>query len=131
MVDIEGEGDPGIRGDLQKEVMRVLWSESPLSVEEVRQKLPRSRGSAYTTVQTVLNRLAERGLVSRNTGNRAIRYRPAFSESDHLSMTIRGTLAGASEQARAAALANLVGDLDAQDLEKIRRIADDLRDTDQ
>ncbi len=107
--------------------MRILWSEDPLSVEEVRQKLPRSRDSAYTTVQTVLNRLAERGLVSRNTESRAIRYRPAFSESDYLAMTIRGTLAAASEQARTAALANLVGDLDAEDLERIRRIGDELR----
>ena len=130
MGDIENEADPEIRGDLQKEVMRILWSEDPLSVEEVRQKLPRSRDSAYTTVQTVLNRLAERGLVSRDTENRAIRYRPAFSESDQLAMTIRGTLTGASEQARTAALANLVGDLDAEELERIRRIADDLRSTD-
>lgn len=127
MNDSESEVDPGIRGGLQKEVMRILWSEGPLSVEEVRQELPRSRQSAYTTVQTVLNRLAERGLVSRDTEQRAIRYRPTFSESDHLAMTIKGTLADASEQARTTVLANLVGDLDEEDLEKVRRISGELR----
>lgn len=127
----ENETNPDIRGGLQKEVMRILWSEGPLSVEEVRQKLPRSRQSAYTTVQTVLNRLAERGLVSRDTEQRAIRYRPAFSESDHLAMTIKGTLAGASEQARTTVLANLVGELDEGDLEQVRRIAGELRKGDQ
>lgn len=107
--------------------MQILWRKGPCSVDDVRQRLPAARGSAYTTVQTVLNRLAERGLVARDTGNRAIRYRPAFSESDHLAMTLRETLKGASEPARQTALANLVGDLSADDLEQVERIAEQLR----
>lgn len=98
-----------------------------MSVEEVRQRLPGSRDSAYTTVQTVLNRLAERGLVERDTKLRAIRYGPAFSESDQLSMTLRESLDGASEQARRTALANLVGDLSPEEFERVEQIADQLR----
>jgi predicted transcriptional regulator len=107
--------------------MRALWQDGPLSVEEVRRRLPKSRSSAYTTVQTVLNRLAERGLVERDTKLRAIRYRPAFSESDQLSMALRENLDGASEQARRAALANLVGDLGQEEMEQIEQIAEKLR----
>lgn len=107
--------------------MRILWEDGPLSVEEVRRRLPRSRGSAYTTVQTVLNRLAERGLVERDTNLRAIRYGPAFSESDQLSMTLRESLDGASEQARRTALADLVGDLSPEELEQVEQAADQLR----
>lgn len=51
-----------LQGELQLEVMRVLWRLGrPGSVEDVRSSLPQRQRGAYTTVQTVLNRLAEEG----------------------------------------------------------------------
>ncbi len=108
--------------------MRVLWNtESAASVEEVRQGLPPSKRGAYTTVQTVLNRLAERGLVKRNEGARAIRYSARFSEADYLSRSLRQALDEASPQARQTALASLVDDLEPSELEEARTIVAKLR----
>lgn len=114
--------DATIRGDLQRDIMRVLWSVESASVEEVRQGLPRSKRGAYTTVQTVLNRLAERGLVKRNERARAIRYSAQFSEADYLARSLRQTLDEASPLARQTALANLVDDLEPSELEAARAV---------
>jgi len=110
-----------IRGALQQEIMRVLWRAESASVYEVREALPRARRGAYTTVQTVLNRLAERGLVARRRQGRAFRYAARISESDYVAGTLESALSGASEEARRAALSNLAERLSPEDLEALRK----------
>ncbi|MDQ3730190.1 MAG: BlaI/MecI/CopY family transcriptional regulator, partial [Actinomycetota bacterium] len=61
--------DP-IQGDLQERVMRVLWRRDRGTVEQVRRALPVEHRGAYTTVQTILNRLAVRGLLKREASGR-------------------------------------------------------------
>lgn len=102
--------------------MRVMWRLGGGSVDDVRGAL--RKPGAYTTVQTVLNRLAARGLLKRERIGNAIRYRPRLSEADYLARSLNRTLAGASsEEARRTALAALVGDLKPSELSAIRRLA--------
>ncbi len=110
---------PALQGELQLQVMSALWRLEAATVERVRGELP-DRGGAYTTVQTVLNRLAARGLVTRRRVGNAIEYRPSISEPEYLTSTLRATLAGASTPARRAALAALVGELGDEELAAVR-----------
>jgi predicted transcriptional regulator len=110
-----------IQGDLQEQIMRVMWRLGNGSVEDVRRAL--RKPGAYTTVQTVLNRLAERGLLERERIGNTIRYTPRLSEADYLARSLSSTLAGASDDARRAALASLVGDLKPAELSEIQELA--------
>lgn len=101
--------------------MRVIWRLGRGSVEDVRGAL--SKPGAYTTIQTVLNRLAERGLLERERVGNAIEYSPRLSEADYLARSLNRTLDGASDEARRAALAALVGDLKPAELSEIRKLA--------
>lgn len=112
-----------IQGDLQAQIMRALWRLDRATVEQVRTALPKRHRGAYTTIQTVLNRLAERGLVQRRRDGRLIVYSPRLDEAAYLSRSLSRTLAGASSEARRAALANLVGELDPSELGEIRTLA--------
>jgi BlaI family transcriptional regulator, penicillinase repressor len=112
-----------ITGELQSQVMAAVWRLGGATVEEVRTGLPPRYRGAYTTIQTVLNRLAERGLLSRHKSGNAIEYRPRISEADYVSRSISQTLAGASMDARQAALARLIGDLDKDELSTLQRLA--------
>lgn len=112
-----------LQGQLQRQVMRVVWRLGRCRVEEVRRELPRRQRGAYTTIQTVLNRLAGRGLIKRERSARVILYTPSLSEAEYLSRSLNHTLSGASDQARRAALADLVGDLDQKELDEIRGLA--------
>jgi predicted transcriptional regulator len=116
------DGAP-IQGELQTQLMTVMWRLGSGSVEDVRQALPPRYRGAYTTVQTVLNRLSDRGLLSREKDGRNIVYRPSVTEAQYLSQTIRHTLAGASNDARQAALAELIGGLDSDELGELRKLA--------
>ncbi len=100
-----------IQGQLQAQIMAALWRLEAGTVEQVRAALPARCRSAYTTVQTVLNRLAERGLLARRRDGQAFVYRPKITEAQYLSRTIEQTLASASPAAREAALAQLISGL--------------------
>lgn len=112
-----------LQGDLQTQVMSALWRLSEGDVEQVRSALPPRYRSAYTTVQTVMNRLADRGLLEREREGRVFVYRPVVTEAEYLSRSIEHTLAGASASARHAALAQLLGRLDEGEISDLRRLA--------
>jgi predicted transcriptional regulator len=112
-----------ITGELQLQVMSAVWRLGRGNVEQIRAELPPRYRGAYTTVQTVLNRLAERGLLSRRKAGNAIEYRPKLSEAEYLSRSIAHTLAGASTDARQAALARLIGNLREDEVDDLRRLA--------
>jgi predicted transcriptional regulator len=114
---------PTFQGALQATIMRTLWEHGGGTVQEVRAALPAHDRQAYTTIQTVLNRLVDRGLVERERRGVAFSYRPAVAESEYVSRSIGRVLDGASPDARQAALTQLVGALREDDLETLGRLA--------
>lgn len=112
-----------ISGELQGQIMAVLWRLESGTVEEVRGGLPPRYRGAYTTVQTVLNRLAERGMLERRKRGNAIEYHPKLTEAEYLAGAIRQTLSSASSEARQAALADLLGSLKDDELVKLQQRA--------
>lgn len=50
---------------LELEVMGVLWTLTRASVREIQESLPDKKRPAYTTVQTIVGRLEEKGAVRR------------------------------------------------------------------
>ena len=119
----KGSAPGEIHGELQTQLMAVVWRLGEATVEQVRSNLPSRYRSAYTTVQTVLNRLAERGLLNRERGGNAIVYTPRLSEAQYVRRSIESTLAGASSEARQAVLAQLVGSLEGSELAELRKLA--------
>jgi predicted transcriptional regulator len=112
-----------LQGELQVQIMAALWRIEAGTVEEVREALPSRYRSAYNTVQTVLNRLAERELLERERRGMAFVYRPTVSEADYVARSIRQTLAGASSDARETALAQLIGSLPQSELTQLQERA--------
>lgn len=112
-----------LQGELQLQVMAAVWRIKSGTVEQVRAALPPRYRGAYNTVQTVLNRLAERGLLSRKREGLAMVYSPMVTEAEYLSRSIERTLASASADARQAALAQLIGALGEDELSELQRLA--------
>jgi predicted transcriptional regulator len=63
--------------------LNALWDISEGNVEDVRKMISQARPLAYTTVLTLLDRLARRGAVSRRKEGRGFRYQPTV-ERDKL-----------------------------------------------
>jgi predicted transcriptional regulator len=122
-----GPQGPEFRGDLQAEVMAAVWRLGAATVEQVRELQPAERRSAYTTIQTVLNRLVERGFLSREKDGRRFVYRARADQIDYLTRTIGERLGRASPEARRSVLMNMVEELAPDDLDELARYADRVR----
>jgi predicted transcriptional regulator len=69
------------------EIMQVLWCEGPSNVQTVHTKL--QSGLAFTTVQTVLNVLHQKGRVGRTLKGRAYEYSAVESKDLVLGHAVR------------------------------------------
>jgi predicted transcriptional regulator len=81
-------------GPLEAEAMAMLWqADAPLSVREVVDRLNADRAAplAYTTVMTVLSRLAGKGILLREQQGRGFVYTPAVADTAEIA--VRGVLA--------------------------------------
>ncbi len=107
--------------------MASVWKLRGAKVEDVRSTQPAARRSGYTTLQTVMNRLVDRGLLTRDREGAAFVYRARYDEGDYLARTIGDRLAGATPEARKSALLHLVDELDGADLDEIARYANRIR----
>lgn len=85
--------------------MDVLWSrEAPTPVRDVHEQLANGRDIAYTTVMTVLDRLAKKGVAQRTLEGRAWLYLPTSSRLDLYVETLREALEPLTDAERAEVL---------------------------
>jgi predicted transcriptional regulator len=97
-------------GDLERDVMAQLWDAGePLTVRQVHERLSRDRDLAYTTVMTVLDRLAKKRVVTQQRADRAYRYAPAQTREQMTAGLMLDALKSSDDQD--AALAYFVGQL--------------------
>ncbi|HVX67012.1 MAG TPA: BlaI/MecI/CopY family transcriptional regulator [Bryobacteraceae bacterium] len=84
---------------LELDIMQVLWREGSSNVQTVHTKL--QSDLAFTTVQTVLTVLYQKGHVQRTLKGRAYEYRPAESKDSVLGQAVRdlvGRMFGGSSE---------------------------------
>lgn len=97
-------------GDLERAVMDHLWSRTePQTVRQVHEALSARRDLAYTTVMTVLQRLAKKNLVLQIRDDRAHRYAPVHGRDELVAGLMVDALAQAEDSgSRQAALVHFV-----------------------
>lgn len=70
-------------GRLEAEIMAVIWDlNKEVTVREVYETLRKKKPIAYTTIMTVMNNLAEKGLLNQDKTTTAYVYSPTKSKID-------------------------------------------------
>ncbi len=107
--------------------MACLWA-SPdgesLSVRDVFETLSTDRELAYTTVMTVLDRLAKKGLAERERDGRAWRYAAASSREEMTARALHQTLSTLDGVERQATFAHFLDDASNADVAALRAALD-------
>ena len=67
---------------LELDCMNTLWPMGEGTVREIRDGLAARRPRAYTTIMTIMDRLARKGVVERRKVGRAYMYRPNLSAEE-------------------------------------------------
>ena len=117
-------GDRWEHGELQTRVLELVRSHGPSTVRDIHEQLSDNHPVAYTTVQTVLSRLVDRGLVEREMRGNVGIYSTLRSDdpaaADRVVEELVGRF-GPLAVTQFVARARLDPDL----LEKLRRLVDE------
>lgn len=70
--------------DAEHTVMEVLWEESPLTAQEVAERVPAERDWSANTVKTLLGRLLAKSVIAHEEDGRRYRYRPLVDRVDYV-----------------------------------------------
>lgn len=92
---------------LELDCMNALWPLHEATVREIQQALVPMRPRAYTTIMTVLDRLAQKGIVTRRKKGRAWVYRPNLSAEEARAHAVDQVVEGFFEGSSDALAAHL------------------------
>ena len=94
---------------LELDCMNMLWALGEGTVRDVQGRLARVRPRAYTTIMTILDRLAQKGVVTRAKAGRAYLYRPNLTAEEARSNAIEQVVEGFFEGSAEAMAEHLTG----------------------
>ena len=121
--------DPTLLGERELDLMQALWRLDGGTVTDVHSALRHiDPPLAYTTVQTMLNRLEAKGYVRREREGRAYRYITLVQKPAAQQSAVRRVLKRFFDGSTSALAAHLVeSGLDDRDLDEIGRLIRDQR----
>lgn len=70
--------------DAEHAVMEVLWERSPLTAQEVAERVPVERDWSANTVKTLLGRLLAKNAIAHEEQGRRYLYRPMVEREDYV-----------------------------------------------
>jgi predicted transcriptional regulator len=92
---------------LELDCMKTLWPVGEATVREIRERLAARLPRAYTTIMTIMDRLARKGVVERRKTGRAYVYRPVLAAEDARAQALRQVIENFFEGSKEALLAQL------------------------
>jgi predicted transcriptional regulator len=116
-------------GERELDIMQVLWRLGLATVAEVQSDLhAQHKRVAYTTIQTMLNRLETKKLVARDTTDRMHRYRALLKQPKAVDSALKRLTKRFFEGSAEALVTRLVEkDLNQEQLERIQSLIDSHR----
>ena len=113
-------------GTLESRIMAFFWqSPGSHSISDLHTHLNKEDNLAYTTVSTIVSRLVEKGLLTRQKDGRGYLYKSALSEEGFRKSTSRRLIKNLLNSFGDLAIAGFVDELrsDPQALEKLRKLS--------
>ena len=110
----------------ETEILRLVWQLNKATVQDVCDKLPTRRKIAYATVQTLLRRLEKKGYLKHHIRGRAHVFFAAVKSENVIKRSVNDfldRLFGGDPIPLMQYLAEH-GKIDADDIEKLKRLAD-------
>ena len=105
------------------EVLQVLWDRGPSTVRDVMGTLNQARPRAYTSVMSLMNVMADKGLCRRKPKGRAFLYVPCSQREKTLGGMIRDLVSRAFSGSASALVCHLLQEtnLSDEELHEIRK----------
>jgi len=121
------QGLAQVLGELESEVMEIVWARGEASVREVHSCLLAERALAYTTVMTVMSRLADKGLLLREADGNSYLYRPSITRPAFVAQAVGEVLDALLASHATQTVSHFAASLDKVSADEIRQLEELLR----
>ena len=114
-----------ILGDLEKQVLQYLWSVPEADAKQAHSTLTKSRGGTLNTIQSTLDRLFKKGLLSREKRGHAYQYRARLGRDELMARLIQDVTCdflGKGEHSLIAAFSSVSVNLDDEKLTQLEEL---------
>lgn len=110
-------------GNLQKEIMEILWDLGEASVRQIKDKLKR-KNLAYTSVLTIMQRLRKAGWITHRAEGNTYIYRPLHDRSQEATRSAKQFIDRVFHGDTRMLFQHLIDnvDLTAEDLDAVRKM---------
>ncbi|HEX6383244.1 MAG TPA: BlaI/MecI/CopY family transcriptional regulator [Anaerolineae bacterium] len=126
--DRSGQGAEKLLGELELEVMRVVWERGIVTVRDVLDALAEIRPLAYTTVMTVMTRLADKGLLAVDKKGKSYRYHAVQTREEFEAQAVGQVVQSLiSDFGGEVAISQFIEKLSAVDPDQLARLAEMVR----
>ncbi|MAF14110.1 MAG: CopY family transcriptional regulator [Parcubacteria group bacterium] len=104
-------------GDLEADIMEIIWNLESVSVRQVFSRLKKKRKVAYTTVMTVMSRLAEKNVLKRKLDSSgAYIYRAIQDKQTFLAATSKKAINALLSEFGEVAVAQFIDIIESKDI---------------
>lgn len=119
-------------GETEMEVLHHVWDLREATVADVRERILEDREVAYTTIMTVMKKLAEKGYLTYHKEGRSYVYAPAQQPNDVQHSLLQRLMDKVFHGSPTALVQTLVQreDLSAAERRELKSLIDALEDTD-
>jgi predicted transcriptional regulator len=110
--------------DAEKIILDALWAESPLTAEQIVDRVAAANGWEPTTVRTLLNRLMKKEAIAAERVERKYHYRPLIERSTFLKSESQAFLGRLFDGKLASFVSHFAEDrqLGAKDIEALKKL---------
>jgi len=127
-LDSENKGLQAFFGELEAEIMEILWDRGPLKGKDIFEAMKDKRKIAYTTVLTVLDRLSRKGFVKKRKKFRSTIFIPTIAKKDFQSLVAQKLVRSAiniSNDFALSAFLDIFSEMKSEELEKLSKFIEE------
>ena len=117
-------GPEHLLGELEAAVMQIIWRHEEVTVREVREILQPTRPLAYTTVMTIMSRLAQKGVLTTRKQGKVFYYRATVTPDQFIAQRAQRAVQDVLANFGDAAMAYFLHELDDVDPERLAVLRD-------
>lgn len=117
-------------GELELEVMKILWDRGRSSVLQVAENLSKQKGYARTTILTIMQRLHKKGFLKRKKEDGVYRYEPTQKRQQVMGHLLNQFIDRVFDGSSASLVQQLTGaKISDEELNQIKTILDKARNS--
>ena len=124
---LHSKGVTKILGELESEIMEIVWQQKISTVREICNHLSQIRKKAlsFNTIMTIMNRLVEKGLLEKRRGESCYEYEPKLTKREFLDDVSDDVIKDLMKNFKPYVLAHFAENLDKDDLEELIKLREE------